>query len=182
MSSREPRALNCACLCGAVEFTAGQTAKVCGCYCHLCCRSGGATFYAVGVKDFTLEKKGAAALKVVPNPKWGQCNFCRNCGRSIFFQTKSGAFQAVSLGDLVRAETKIFAAYLHRLCRDRSKPCSGYLERLAASDRVQIIRFAGTNRKTCRRGSTRHGSLHTATMAEVVCLWWYAVFGQGTPR
>jgi hypothetical protein len=84
------------CLCGAVKFRAVVTApEMDVCHCSMCRRWSGGTFMAVPCDG--IEIADATELGVYASSEWGQREFCRSCGSSLFWRMRDGSHSVVSL-------------------------------------------------------------------------------------
>lgn len=79
------------CLCGSVKFEVSLPTLVAAhCHCSLCRRSHGAAFvtWFVVPRDQFRVTTGDESLNRHQSSDHGTRSFCRNCGSSLFFETR----------------------------------------------------------------------------------------------
>lgn len=84
------------CLCGAVQLEAEFSARNFGsCHCSMCRRWTGGAFLAVECSNVTVRDE--SALGVYSSSEWGERCFCKNCGSTVMWRSKTGGPFEVSL-------------------------------------------------------------------------------------
>ncbi len=85
------------CLCGAVTFSATPSSDEVGvCHCDMCRKVNAGPFLGVDCAD-TLAVTNKASLGVYSSSDWGERGFCKECGSSLFWRTKDGKMNVVSV-------------------------------------------------------------------------------------
>lgn len=92
----ESKPVSGSCLCGAVKFRAVVKApEMDVCHCSMCRRWSGGAFMAVPCGE--IEVADTTELGVYVSSEWGQREFCRACGSSLFWRMRDGSDSVVSL-------------------------------------------------------------------------------------
>ena len=88
------------CLCGAVRFRATLSAlHADACHCGMCRRWAGGSFMTAHCETLEIEDK--SALGVYESSEWGQREFCKTCGSSLFWRMRGErGFAAVAVQTL----------------------------------------------------------------------------------
>jgi len=86
------------CLCGAVKFSATlKSQDVHACHCSMCRSWAGGGFMGLDC-DGPPAMESEASVGRYSASAWGERVFCKECGSSLFWQTKDGAHVSVSAG------------------------------------------------------------------------------------
>ena len=94
--SDKSKAVDCTCLCGAVEFRATiKVADVGACHCSMCRRWSGGVFLALE-SDGPLEFNDGSTVGTYKSSDWGERGFCKTCGSSLFWRTLDGSHNVIS--------------------------------------------------------------------------------------
>jgi hypothetical protein len=113
MSASTNQSVAGGCLCGAVRFKAVVEAAEMGvCHCSMCRRWSGGAFMAVPCIDMTIEDE--TELGVYPSSEWGQREFCKRCGSSLFWRLRQdNGHVAVALPALDAVEGLAFGEEIY---------------------------------------------------------------------
>lgn len=81
------------CLCGAVEIQAQAAGSVGACHCSTCRRWSGGPFFAVHAEGQPVIT-GEESITRYGSSDFAERGFCAQCGTTLFYHLKPGAFSA----------------------------------------------------------------------------------------
>jgi len=92
------------CLCGSVQFDAGEVSQSFGaCHCEICRKWVGGPFMSVSCGS-DIKFTGKEHITVYDSSQWAERGFCNKCGTGLFYKLKEKNFYHIPVGILENSE------------------------------------------------------------------------------